>query len=151
MKIILLQDIKGLGKKFDVKDVADGYARHFLIPRGLAKPADEKSLKEISIQKATLEKKHLELKTKLEDLAKKLTGQKFHFKVKAGKKDEVFGSVGRDAIISEITKKHEEVDLFGAEINLEKPLKTIGEHLIEINLGEGIKTKIKIVVEPESR
>lgn len=151
MKIILIKDIKGLGKKFDVKDAADGYARNFLIPRGLARPADEKSLKEISAQKAIQEKKELELKTKLDNLAKKLAGQEFHFKVKTGKKDEVFGSVAKDAIISEIRKKYEETELSEAEINLEKPLKTLGEHLIEINLGEGIKTKIKIAIEPESR
>ena len=58
MKIILLENIRGLGQKYDIKNVSDGYARNFLVPRGLAKPADEKLLKEISVQKAAHEKKN---------------------------------------------------------------------------------------------
>lgn len=151
MKIILLQDVKDLGKKFDVKNVSDGYARNFLIPRKLARLADEKFLKEISVQKETNEKKETKLKIKLENLAKKLTDREFHFKVKTGKKDEIFGSVGKNAIIAEIRKKHKETEFPDIEINLEKPLKTIGEHLMEVDLGKGVKTKIKILIEPESR
>lgn len=150
MKIILLENIMGLGQKYDIKNVSDGYARNFLVPRGLAKPADEKLLKEISVQKAAHEKKELELKIKLENLAKKLTDQEFHFKVKTGKKGEVFGSVGKDAIVSEIRKKYGEAEFSDIEINLEKPLKTLGDNLTEIDLGRGVKTKIKISVEPES-
>lgn len=139
MKIIILQDVKGLGKKFDVKNVSDGYARNFLIPKGLAKIATDIAVKKLEAQKAGQEKEEQEAKIELEKIAKNLENQEFEFTVKTGEKGEVFGSVGKDDIKTRIGIKD-------IKINLERPIKTLGEHQVEIDLGKGIKTKIKLKV-----
>ncbi len=150
MQVILLQDIKSLGKKFDVKEVKDGYARNFLIPKGLAKIATDAAVKELELKKAAQEKEEKETKDKLETLAEKLTDKEFQFAVKVGEKDEVFGSVNKNdikalicaEIDADLRKRIEDK----IEINLERPIKTLGEHQVEIDLGKGVKTKIKLKV-----
>lgn len=142
MKLILLQDIKGLGKKFDVKDVKDGYARNFLLPQKLAKIATEAAIKELESQKNKQEQEEKEIKTKLEELAKNLEGKEFKFELKTGKKREVFGSLSEADIKKVLSEKGIE-----AEILLEKPIKIIGEHQIKIDLGKGVKTTIKVIIE----
>jgi len=141
MKVILLQTIKGLGNKFDIKNVKDGYGRNFLLPRGLAKIASEDVIKKLETQKAAWEKGEQEIKTKLEALAKELSSQEFKFTLKTGKKGEVFGSVTKDDIKSKLSMPD-------IEIELERPIKTLGEHQVEIDLGKGIKAKVKVITEP---
>lgn len=151
MQIILLQEIKGLGKKFDVKEVKSGYARNFLIPNGLAKIATKQAIKELESQKAVWEKEEQEIKNKLEILAKELSGQEFKFTLKTGKKEEVFGSVAKSDIKTRIYTDMK-TDLHGylenLEVNLKQPIKTLGEHQVEIDLGKGVKTSIKVIIEP---
>ena len=151
MRIILLREIKGLGNKFDIKQVKDGYARNFLIPRGLAKIATEQVIKELETQKAAWQKEEQEIKNKLETLAKELSGQEFKFTLKTGKKGEVFGSVAKSDIKTRIYTDMK-TDLHGylenLEINLEKPIKKLGEHQVEVDLGGGVKTLIKVIIEP---
>jgi len=150
VKIVLLQNIKGLGNKYDIKNVADGYARNFLIPKGLAKIATEKTIKEIEIQKAAWQKQEQEIKNKLEILAKDLANREFKFALKTGKKGEVYGSVTKDDIKTRIYTDVN-TDLHGylenIEVSLEKPIKTLGEHQVEIDLSRGVKTKIKLIIE----
>ncbi len=142
MKVILLEDIKNLGKKLDVKNVSDGYVRNFLLPKKLVKIATKEAIKGLESQKAKLEQQEQELKSKTEKLAKDLNNQEFKFKVKIGKKEEVFGSIGKEDI------KKALIDEKGidAKVLLEKPLKTLGEYQVEINLGKGVKTKINIIL-----
>ncbi|MEK7553481.1 MAG: 50S ribosomal protein L9 [Patescibacteria group bacterium] len=154
MKVIILQDIKGIGKKFDVKEIKDGYAKNFLIPRGLAKIATNAAVKELETKKSALEKKEKELKIKLESLVKNLAHREFVFSLNTGKKGEVFGSITKDDIKTRIDadtnadlREYIENNL---EIKLEKPIKTIGEHQVEINLGRGVKTTLNIKIEPLS-
>jgi len=149
MKVILLQDIKGLARKFDVKEIKDGYARNFLIPKGLVKIATEQTVKELETQKFAWSKEKQEIKNKLETLAKDLAGQEFKFALKTGKKGEVFGSVSKDDIKTRIYADID-ADLRGyledIEVNLERPIKKLGEHQVEINLGKGVKVNIKVSV-----
>ncbi len=149
MKVILLQDIKGLARKFDVKEIKDGYARNFLIPKGLVKIATEQTVKELETQKFAWSKEEQEIKNKLETLAKDLAGQEFKFALKTGKKGEVFGSVSKDDIKTRIYADID-ADLRGyledIEVNLERPIKKLGEHQVEINLGKGVKVNIKVSV-----
>ncbi|MEK9168316.1 MAG: 50S ribosomal protein L9 [Patescibacteria group bacterium] len=139
MKIIILQDVKDLGKKFDVKNVSNGYARNFLIPKGLAKIATDMAVKKLEAQKAAQEKEEQEAEIELEKIARNLENQEFEFTVKTGEKGEVFGSVGKDDIKTRIGIKD-------IKVNLERPIKTLGEHQVEIDLGKGIKAKIKLKV-----
>lgn len=144
MKIIFLQDVKGIGKKFDIKEIKDGYARNFLIPRGLAKIATDAAVKELETKKAMLEKQEKELKSKLESFAKDLSHREFVFSLNTGKKGEVFGSITKEDIKNRINEN------INMEVKLEKPIKTIGEYQVEINLGKGVKKTIKIKTEPLS-
>jgi len=145
MKVILLQDVKDLGKKFDVKNVKDGYGHNFLLPRNLAKIATAKSIKELETQKIIWQKEEDEIKNKLETLSKEFQEKEFHFTLKTGEKGEVFGSISKADIKKLITPSLFNNDV---EINLEKPIKTLGAHQVEINLGRGVKTLIKLVIEP---
>ena len=149
MKVILLSDIKGIGKACEVKNVTDGYARNYLFPNSLAKIADKKSLEELIMQKTYLEKQEEELVVNLRELGIKAKNHNFIFKVKTGKKGEIFGSVSQDNIRSEIQSLEGCVAKEDIKMTPDTPIKKIGEHEILIDLGRGIKTSIKIQVIPE--
>ncbi|MDP3991420.1 MAG: 50S ribosomal protein L9 [Candidatus Colwellbacteria bacterium] len=105
MRVILLQDIKSLGKRGDVKNAADGYARNFLVPKNLAKPATPTALKELESQKVTLEKQLQELKTEVENIEKATASQPLILTVRVGEKGEVFSSVGAEEISERLVEK----------------------------------------------
>ncbi len=152
MKVILLQDINRVGKKLEIKNVSDGYARNYLIPKGLAKIATNKVVKDIQIKTVVEEKHKEEAKKELENFANTLDEKEFHFYQKVGDKKEVFGSVTKKDIEEIIIKKLPE-KIYGKikiEVNLPKSLKTLGEHEVEINLGPGIKKKIKVVLNQQT-
>ncbi len=139
MKIILLKDTQGLGKKYDLKEVSEGYARNFLLPKNLAVAATTENLtkREIFLQQ---DKKTIE---RLRDLAIKLEKEVMLFKVKTGAKGEFFGSVTKNDIVKELNKNgYKKVDII-----LEKPIKKIGEAEIGFDLGSGVKGKLKIFID----
>jgi large subunit ribosomal protein L9 len=142
MKVILLQDIKRLGNKFDVKNVANGYAKNFLIPKNLAQPATEANLKILFRQKAEQKRQEKELIEKFKKTANQLKDLVLDFSLKVGENGQVFGSVSA----SEIKKALKNLGYQNFELLLEKPIKELGEYLVEIDLGKGIKSKIKIEV-----
>ncbi len=145
MKVILLKDIKGVGRTNDIKDVSDGYARNFLFPRKLAILATADELRNLkkrtSEASAQLEKSINTLKAKADQL-EKLT---FTFRLKIGGKGEVFGGIHG----KEIEEKLGEAGFPNTHIELEKPIKTIGETFVLADLGEKITVKIRVVVKPE--
>lgn len=155
MRVILFQDIKGLGKKYDIKEVKSGYARNFLIAKGLAKFATKQAIGEIEAKKEILKKKKDELGTIFEKLAKELRDKEFHFYVEAGEKQEVFGSIKKEDIKKEL-KKYLNNDSLSEElklqvvkkikIDLNKSLKTLGIHPVEIELPENKKVNINVVL-----
>ncbi len=147
MKIILLQDIKNLGKKYDVKSVSDGYARNFLFPKKLARVADLKSLKELENLRKDFEKKQKEKIEFLEKLYKKNISTKppLVFKSKISKGKHLFGSVSASDIEEKLTGE----GLKNIKVNLKQPIKTLGDYNIEIDLGEGVKKEIEIKIEAE--
>lgn len=138
MKILLLQDVRKIGKKHEVKDVSDGYARNFLLARKLAVPADAGAMK----IKAEAEAKDAALLSGYRELAGKLSGDTLEFKVKTGPKGEVFGSVTTE----QINKTLAERGYRGAEAVLDKPLRSLGEHKVEIDFGRGIKATARIIL-----
>lgn len=147
MKVILLQDLRGLGKKNDVKEVSEGYARNFLIPRGLVKHADQAALSELK-SKAEDNKKRIEAnRTKLRDLVSFSQKSPFVFKLKVGERNEVFGSVTAKDIKEEIVKTYRSLQPDDFEIKNERPIKALGSYEIIVDLGEGVSGKVKIAVE----
>ena len=145
MKIILLQDIKNLGKKFEVKEVKNGYARNFLFPQKLAVAATAAALKNLTKQKEQWEVQHQKFIQELKEEAKKLEGETLIFNLRIDQKEKVFGSVSKN----DIEKALEEKGFKNFTLCLEKPIKILGDHLVAVDLKEGIETKIKIIVQPQ--
>ncbi len=142
MKVILLRDIKDLGKKFDVKEVASGYARNFLIPRKLAVIATPEETQVLNDRQKLVEERRKSRIAEVRAKADKLNDLTLEFKLNVGEKGEVFGSVSSN----DIKKELEARGFTNVEINLEKPIKILGERSVQINLGEGIETSVKILV-----
>ncbi len=143
MKVILLENIRGLGKKNDIREVSDGYARNFLLPKKLAEAATGAALKRAAELKARAEAEREKLVVGLKAAAEKIKDEKLVFKVKTGEKGEVFGSVSARDIEQELAGR----GIARCEAELKKPLKTLGEHDVEINFGENIKAKLKVFLE----
>ncbi len=138
MRILLLQDVRGVGRKNEVKEVSDGYARNFLIARKLAVAANESAMKfkaEVDANEQATIKRYVAL-------AENIGKESFEFSVKTGAKGEVFGSVTKEDIRKHLSEK----GFAEGEIILPKPIKSTGEHLVEINFGKGIVGKLKVKV-----
>lgn len=147
MKVILLQDFKGQGKKGEVVDVNEGYARNFLIKKGLAEIATASKLNDLTQKKSAADfHKSEEIKaTKL--LAEQIKGKAFTVKIKAGQNGKVFGSVTGGNIADALTAAGYNVDK--KKIILPQPIKTLGTYNIDLKLMEGITSKIVVVVVAE--
>jgi large subunit ribosomal protein L9 len=141
MKVVLLKKVDKLGEKGEIKEVADGYARNFLIAQGLAQPATENIVKQV---KENLEKIKEEGEKKLEEAKEIIEGIKdktFSIKKKA-EKGKLFGSVKEKEIVDLINKK----GITEKNIIFPKPIKEIGEFDVEIKISDKVKTKIKLEV-----
>ena len=135
MRVILLEDVKGLGKKHDVKEVPPGYARNFLLPKKLVELGTEKALLGLRKLKGEVEERKKFLKAKLESDAKTIESLNLEFFIKTGEKGEIFGSVAAKEIEATLRDRG-----FGeTKMSLDYPIKSLGEHKLEINLGEGVK------------
>lgn len=144
MKIILLQSIKGLGNIGDIKDVADGYARNFLFPKKLAAIATPEAVKITNAEKEERVEENKKELEKIQKLAEEIKDKKIVIQAKE-KKGKLFGSVGVKEIAQELEKLGFSID--EKRIILGKPIKEIGEINITIELGNNIKTQIKVIIE----
>jgi len=149
MKIIFLKDLPGRGKKHDVKEVSDGYARNFLFVNGFAKLATSAALKELEILKNSREKEDKELEQHIKALQQTLKDRVLEFTVKADAAGSVFGSINKEQILSAL-RDQKLVGKERAEVVLEHPLKTLGEHKVVLRFprGEG-SVELKILVKAE--
>ena len=147
MKVILLEDTKGLGKKFDIKEVKDGYVRNFLLPKKLVQIATKTTLAQLKIQKESEQKAIAKLLGELEKIVDALKKEVLIFQLKVGDKGEVFGSVSVDKIIESLKAKGFEIKK--EQIDLETPIKSLGEHVINIRLDREVKGTIKVKIEAE--
>lgn len=146
MKVLLCADVRGTGRKGDIKEVREGYARNFLIPRGLAEVATEEVLARKERGDAARAEERAERRRTAEEWAEKLSTLSLSFPVKAGPHGEVFSSVTAKDIQAALTARR----YHGITVKLAKPLKTLGDHRVELDLGEGIKTTVTITVVPAS-
>jgi large subunit ribosomal protein L9 len=144
MKIILIKDIKKVGRKFEVKDVADGYAINSLIPSGAALPATPGNIKSVEVRKAkdTLLKK--EFATALEYAVSKLKDGKLQISGKVNEKGHLFAGIHKEQIIQDF-KNETSVELPAEAFELDKPLKEVGEHEVSLKV-DGKIYKIKVLV-----
>jgi len=148
MEIILLQDIKNYGKKGDLKTAKDGYARNYLIPKGLAKPATKELQDKLTAEKIELGKHEVLMKKMLIEIQNSTAETPLIFKVKVGEKGEVFGSLRADDIKKQLVSKYK---LEPDHLDVKKDhIKELGKHIIPINLGQGIEGEILIDIHPVS-
>ena len=145
MKVILKADIKGVGKKDEVVNASDGYARNFLFPKNLAVEANAENMSKLKSQK---EATHFKKDTEKEDakkVAEKLTKIMVKVEVKAGENGKIFGGVSAKDISENLEKQHN-IKVDKKKIDLKETIKTLGVHNIDVKLYEGVSGKIKIDV-----
>lgn len=143
MKVILLQNVKGVGKTGDVKEISDGYARNFLIPKKMAELATESGIQKVEALRKKQEAENRAAIEKSKKIAETLKNLKIEIQAKE-KGGKLFGSITAKEILDELDKKGFQVDL--GSIDLKSPIKKIGEYEIPVNFGNNIKSDFKLLV-----
>jgi large subunit ribosomal protein L9 len=147
MKVILLQDVDGLGKKYEIKDVKDGYARNLLIPEKLAKAGTKQALKWLEDQKETIDKEAEEDLKKAQELASKIDGIEVNIPVKIGEEGQLFESINQQKISDRLKEMGFEIKK--SHVLLENPIKEIGEFAVKLNLDHNLEAEIKVIISGE--
>ena len=150
MKVILLQDVKGSGKKDQILEVAEGYARNFLLPRKLAREATAEALN--SIEKAKEAQQHREdvKKSEAEQKARELKGKLVTVKAKAGEGGRLYGSITVQEIADALKQQHG-IDVDRRKIELEEPIRTAGQTTFNVRLTAGVATRMLLNVVAEGK
>lgn len=148
MKVILNADVKGQGKKGDIIEVSDGYARNFLIKKNLASEATAGAINEANQQKAAELKRKQAEKEEADKTAKALSGKEIIVTVKCGNNGKIFGSVTSKEISEELLKYGFDIDK--KKIVLKEPLKSVGLYDVEVKVYAEISAKIKVKVVTEN-
>ena len=148
MKVVLVKDVAGLGKAGDIKEVADGYARNFLLPRNLAAPAIRSALKTIETQLRKGAKEQQHRADELAKLAEEVEGLSLTFKAKVMEEDQLYGSI-RDHQIADELKRLTGIDIERTSIELEQPIRQLGSYELTVRLSRDLAPKIKVVVSRE--
>lgn len=148
MKVIFLKDVKGQGKKNEIKEVSDGYAQNFLIKNGYAVKADPINIEKVKMQVSTAALEENLLIKEMESLKQKLQKEKFIFKVQTGKQDMMFGQISNKQIKKSLDEKGYNVSK--TQIKIDHPIVSVGTHMVEIVLHKQVIATIKVIVEKES-
>lgn len=148
MKVILLEDVKALGKKGEIVSVNDGYARNFILPKKLGVEASGKNLNDLKLQKANEEKVAQQLWDDAKELAKKLEAGKVELKIKMGEGGRAFGSVSAKEIGIAV-KEQMGYDVDKKKIQLKDTIKTLGTHMVPIKLHPKVTAQLKVLVTEE--
>ncbi len=148
MKVILRKDIKGVGKAGEITSVSDGYARNYLLPRGLAHEATAANLTQAAQAKAAQAKRDEKLLAEAHELAARLAGNPTVVKAKAGESGRIFGAV-TNAQIAEALRDSLGVDIDRHKIEIAEPIKTAGDHPCLVKLPLGVTARITVRVDPQ--
>ncbi len=144
MQVVLEQDVKGTGKKGEIVNVSDGYARNFLLPRKLASPADKAALNAMNIQKSAAQHRRFTAGNKAREDAKAIEKLTVIIPVKMGENGKMFGSVTGKEVAAALKEQH------GMEIDKKKiamdQIRSTGEYVARISLFEDVKANLKVVV-----
>ena len=143
MKVILLSDIKGVGKKDQVIEASDGYARNFLFPKKLALEANAENMSKLKAKQDSNKFKKDTERKQAEAIAEKLKGIMLRIKVKAGGNGKIFGGVTSKEI-SDSLKKEYGFDIDKKKIIIDLPLNVLGNHFVEVELHKKVKAKLNI-------
>jgi large subunit ribosomal protein L9 len=147
VRVILRREVRGLGRPGEVKDVADGYAQNFLLPRGLAIEATAGELKHLAQERDATKAKKDRAHSDAEQLAARLSTLTLVFRLKAGEQGKTFGSVTNKDIAEALQRDHG-VSVDRAKIHVPEPLRSLGPHSVEIRLLPDVRAKVTVAVEP---
>ena len=148
MKVILLQDIKSIGKRDEIINANDGYARNYLFPKNFAIEATKENLAKLEAkQKSAQNKKMLEIEES-KKIAEKMKAITLEIAVKAGENGKIFGGVTSKEIAEELQKQHK-IIVDKKKINLKETVKTLGMFTVEIKFGDGVVGSLKVNVKGE--
>ncbi|HEX75168.1 MAG TPA: 50S ribosomal protein L9 [Dehalococcoidia bacterium] len=148
MKVIFLKDVSAKGGKGDIKEVADGYARNFLFPQGLALLATPAAIKAAKAQSEERVQRRTRQQEELAELIQRLEGKELHFKARVGARGRLHGAVTSADIAGELSQLISfEIDK--KKVELDEPLRHLGSYEVAISLAKGSEAKIKVVVEEE--
>ena len=145
MKIILLQDVKNVGKKGDIIEKSDGYVRNYILPQKLGVEATPKNLNDLKLQKANEEKIAAEQLQAAKDFAKEMEEQIVEVKMKSGEGGKAFGSVSSKEIAVAV-KEQMGIDIDKKKIQLKESIKTLGMHLVPVKLHPKVTAELKVHV-----
>lgn len=148
MKVILLQDIKGTGKKNEIVNVSDGYARNFLFPKNMAKEATDQSINEVKRQKAAQDKQEAENKAAALLKANDLRNKEILVMAKAGDSGKLFGAITA-AEVAEALKEQYGYDVDKRKIELKSSIKQVGEYEATVKLYSNISTNMKLTIKAQ--
>jgi large subunit ribosomal protein L9 len=147
MEIILREDVDKLGSRGSVVKVADGYARNFLLPKRLAVAATSANRKIVEQEREAHLRREAKAKTDSEDLAKLMANVKLTFRQKVGENNQLFGSVTAKDIADALEAQRFHIER--RKIQLDEPLRTLGDHRVTLRLHRDVSTEIDVVIEPE--
>lgn len=148
MKVILLEDVKALGKKGEIVNVNDGYARNFILPKKLGVEANGKNLNDLKLQKANEEKVAQQLLDDAKELGKKIEAGKVELSIKVGEGGRAFGSVSSKEIAIAV-KEQMGYDIDKKKIQLKDAIKTLGSHGVPVKLHPKVTAELKVIVTEE--
>ena len=149
MKVILTEDVKSLGKKGEIVDVNDGYARNFILKKKKGVEANSKDLNDLELKKANDDKLAQEQYEAAQELGKKLEAGKIEMSIKTGEGGKAFGSIASKEIAAEV-KEQMGLDIDKKKIQLKEAIKTLGTHNIPIKLHPKVTAELKVIVSEEA-
>jgi large subunit ribosomal protein L9 len=147
VRVILKAEVRGLGRTGEIKDVADGYARNYLLPKGLAIEATGGELKVLAQERQSEKTKKDRAHQDAEELAKRLGEITLVFKLKAGEQGKTFGSVTAKEV-ADALKKESKADIDKTKIVLREPLRSLGIHKVEVRLLSDVRADVTVAIEP---
>ena len=145
MKVILLKDIKGTGKKGEVKEVSDGYAKNFLLPKKMAVVADNTNIKELNEKNKSKELKAKKEYEEAVELGKRMEDMSVMIYSKAGEGGRLFGSITSKDIAEQLKNQHG-VEVDKRKISLDEPIRVLGSRFVDVKIHQKVTTKIKVDV-----
>ncbi|MDI9495891.1 MAG: 50S ribosomal protein L9 [Bacillota bacterium] len=145
MKVILLEDVKNIGKKGEIINAKDGYARNYLFPKKLAIEATEANLRSLEAAKRRKEEKENELLQEAKALEEELQKKTIVIKAKTGEQGKLFGSITTKEI-ADILEKDHKISIDKKKFDLEEPIKTVGEYKVKIKLHPQVSAELKVIV-----
>jgi large subunit ribosomal protein L9 len=149
MKVVFLKDVLAKGKKGETREVADGYARNFLFPQGVAVPATPAAIKAAKTQSEERAQRQARQQEELGELIERLEEKELYFKARAGAKGRLHGAVTSADIAAELSRLVD-FQIDKKKIELDEPLHHLGSYEIAISLATGLEAKIKVVIEEET-